>query len=213
MNIEAFNNNDDMGAPFEGFDDHVGLTNAQRTNVHNILGNLGVNTGVIESSGDEGPPIGSPEQAIYNNVGLNRNSETINQVNLVEPSIPNGDVLEDNPPTQINDQYPTSLPDISFNEIQQELPSSPSSQLRERRESFDDINNDNVANVNHVSNPLINTDLLLKALVFGCVFYILSHKESLAMVKKQFKKLSDDNVLLVQMGVFVVVYYVLNLFL
>lgn len=61
----------------------------------------------------------------------------------------------------------------------------------------------------------MDMDLLLKALVFGCLFFILAHNDTRKMLTnasflKSLKlKAGDDNSLLILMGVFVICYIVL----
>ena len=69
-------------------------------------------------------------------------------------------------------------------------------------ESFTDYNGNNLFSVN----------LLLKSLIFGCVFYILSHIDVLALCGKMCGKMSKDNLLLVMTSAFVVIHYILSLF-
>ena len=59
---------------------------------------------------------------------------------------------------------------------------------------------------------LINVDLLLKSLLFACMFYILAHNDSIKLVKKSLGKVSQDNVQLVMMVLYAVLYYIINLF-
>jgi len=62
-----------------------------------------------------------------------------------------------------------------------------------------------------------NSDLLLRSLVFGCVFFILAHNETRMFVVNNINKCcslklkaKDDASLLVLMGLFVVSYFVLS---
>ena len=59
---------------------------------------------------------------------------------------------------------------------------------------------------------LMNLNLLLKSILFGCLFYILAHPNTRSFVAKNiFKKLKKSQYLYVAMVLFIVVYYVLNL--
>jgi len=160
------------------------------------------------------PPQPNPVETFYGGHGYNENAVNVGNVNDAmnvndsmninnvidsENSMNNGNLVNMN-----NSNVNANNGEVSLNANVNEPVNSP---LNMNNEYVDDVDD-----VDEGSSGLINTDLLLKALVFGCVFYILSHKESLAIIKKTFKKLSDDNVLLLQMGVFVVVYYILNLF-
>ena len=59
---------------------------------------------------------------------------------------------------------------------------------------------------------LMNLNLLLKSILFGCLFYILAHPQTRSfMTKNLFKKLKKSQYLYVAMVMFVVIYYVLNL--
>ena len=77
-----------------------------------------------------------------------------------------------------------------------------SSMDHDNLESFADYNGNNIVNVN----------LLLKALIFGCVFYILSHKDVVSWCSSMCGKMTKDNMQLVIMVAFIVIHYVLNLF-
>ena len=58
---------------------------------------------------------------------------------------------------------------------------------------------------------LMNLNLLLKSILFGCLFYILAHPNTRSFVAKNiFKKLKKSQYLYVAMVLFIVVYYVLN---
>lgn len=62
----------------------------------------------------------------------------------------------------------------------------------------------------------LNMDLLLKALVFGCLFFILAHNDTrkmlvnLGFLRSLRLKAGDDNSLLILMGVFIICYMLLS---
>ena len=61
-------------------------------------------------------------------------------------------------------------------------------------------------------NKLMNFNLLLKSILFACLFYILAHPQTRAFITKNvFKKMKKTQYLYVAMVIYVVVYYVLNL--
>ena len=59
---------------------------------------------------------------------------------------------------------------------------------------------------------ILSLDLLLRSVLYACLFFILAHPDTLKMVGKLLKGVSKANLLYVHMLVFAVVYYVLNLF-
>ena len=85
-----------------------------------------------------------------------------------------------------------------------------------------DSDDDKVHEVNNLSdtvegfqNPvsnILNLDLLLRSLLFGCLFYIISHKNTVNMIIK-FTGKNSDNLLLLSSLAFVVLYYLINLIL
>ena len=61
-------------------------------------------------------------------------------------------------------------------------------------------------------NKLMNFNLLLKSILFACLFYILAHPQTRSFITKNvFKKMKKTQYLYVAMVIYVVVYYVLNL--
>jgi len=73
-------------------------------------------------------------------------------------------------------------------------------------------NNQMMNNVVQESENMLNVNLLLKSLLFACLFYILSHESSVKMVKKVVGKMKPDMLNLVMLAVFAVVYYVISMF-
>lgn len=64
------------------------------------------------------------------------------------------------------------------------------------------------------SRQLVNVNLLLKALLFACIFYVLAHPDTYSkVIKKLHKGITKNNGLYVSMVVFGLLYYVLNLLL
>ena len=84
--------------------------------------------------------------------------------------------------------------------------------------------NRNVNKLNSVSiesftdlkdNNLINLNILLKAILFACVFYLLRHNETQKYLYNLLKKtlnLKKNYLLVLLMSLFIVCHYVLNLF-
>ena len=62
------------------------------------------------------------------------------------------------------------------------------------------------------NNNVLKMDLLLRSVLYACLFYLLAHPETLASVSKNIPGVKKANSLLVMMGVFFLVYYILNLF-
>ena len=52
--------------------------------------------------------------------------------------------------------------------------------------------------------------LILESCLFGCLFYIVSHRKFSDLIKKVVGKMSKDNIDLVLMFVFLVLYYLIN---
>jgi len=52
--------------------------------------------------------------------------------------------------------------------------------------------------------------LILESCLFGCLFYIVSHNKFSDLFKKAFGKVSKDNMNIVLMFVFLVIYYLIN---
>lgn len=72
--------------------------------------------------------------------------------------------------------------------------------------------NNNIIEYNLGSRKLLSLDLLLRSVLYACLFYILAHPDTFKLVGKVLKKVSKSNLLYVHMVVFGVVYYLLNLF-
>lgn len=73
-------------------------------------------------------------------------------------------------------------------------------------------NNNNIIEYNTGMGKILSLDLLLRSVLYACLFFILAHPDTLKMVGKLLKGVSKANLLYVHMLVFAVVYYVLNLF-
>ena len=52
--------------------------------------------------------------------------------------------------------------------------------------------------------------LILESCLFGCLFYIVSHNKFSDLFKKAFGEVSKDNMNIVLMFVFLVIYYLIN---
>lgn len=236
-NIEAFNMDNDIGAPLiEGFADHPdnGSGNSGG-NMGESSGSMNENSncsnklkGACNPNNDQSDPCmwnGTENKCVDNTMGGNSGTDT-------NPSCDTYQTVEDcnntagrcmikdgvcvdkqnssdgNSMNGFNDYNPEMN-----NDSQNDEPDSNADQ--DTMENFyGDYENEVSNNVNNASSSgsIVNVDLLLKSLVYGCVFYILAHPETMAVVRKLFKKISNDNLLLVHMVVFVVVYYVFSLF-
>ena len=73
-------------------------------------------------------------------------------------------------------------------------------------------NNNNIIEYNTGMGKILSLDLLLRSVLYACLFFILAHPDTLKMVGKLLKGVSKANLLYVHMLVFALVYYVLNLF-
>jgi hypothetical protein len=83
----------------------------------------------------------------------------------------------------------------------------------ESNEGFQGNDEEEIYTVNNNVNRFFSFDLLLRSLLYACLFYILAHPDTSAfLTKRLFKTLAKSNVLYVLMTVFLVVYYLLNLF-
>lgn len=83
-------------------------------------------------------------------------------------------------------------------------------EIGEKGDSCDDVVESfkNLQNMNN--NKVINR--ILKALLFGCLFYILNHKDSHRMITNIVKKQKYENMLIITSAIFCVSYYILNIF-
>jgi hypothetical protein len=77
----------------------------------------------------------------------------------------------------------------------------------ETTEEFSNMNNLNL----NMGRSLWSLDLLLKAVLFACLFYVLSHSKTRATVSRNLVS-GKENGTYVLMLVFALVYYLLNLF-
>ena len=73
-------------------------------------------------------------------------------------------------------------------------------------------NNNNTIEYHTGSKNLLSLDLLLRSVLYACLFYVLSHPDTYKLVGKLLKHVSKGNLIYVHMAVFAVVYYILNLF-
>ena len=73
-------------------------------------------------------------------------------------------------------------------------------------------NNNNTIEYQTGSKNLFSLDLLLRSVLYACLFYVLSHPDTYKLVGKLLKRVSKGNLIYVHMVVFAVVYYILNLF-
>ena len=68
------------------------------------------------------------------------------------------------------------------------------------------------AGSNLTLDKLMNFNLLLKSILFACLFYILAHPQTRSFITRNlFKKMKKSQYLYVAMVIYVVVFYVLNL--
>lgn len=73
-------------------------------------------------------------------------------------------------------------------------------------------NNNNTIEYHTGAKNLLSLDLLLRSVLYACLFYVLSHPDTYKLVGKLLKRVSKANLIYVHMVVFAVVYYILNLF-
>ena len=66
--------------------------------------------------------------------------------------------------------------------------------------------------VNMPNKNVLDLNLLLKSLLFACLFYILAHGDTTKMIKPIVGKLGNKNMDIVLMVLFVILYYVISLF-
>ena len=66
--------------------------------------------------------------------------------------------------------------------------------------------------VNMPNKNMLDLNLLLKSLLFACLFYILAHSDTTKMIKPVVGKLGSKNMDIVLMLLFVVCYYIINMF-
>ena len=78
------------------------------------------------------------------------------------------------------------------------------------KENFQNEFNNNEFTVRYGNN--FHLDLVLRSLLYACVFYLLANPDTLQFVCKKVPGVKKSNSLLVMMVVFFVVYYVLNQF-
>ena len=75
-------------------------------------------------------------------------------------------------------------------------------------EQFSNMNNNNMNNV--AGRSLWSLDLLLKSILFACLFYVLGHSKTRTFVSKNIVR-GKENGAYVLMAVFAVLFYLLNL--
>ena len=73
-------------------------------------------------------------------------------------------------------------------------------------------NNNNTIEYHTGSKKYFSLDLLLRSVLYACLFYVLSHRDTYKLVGKLLKRIPKGNLIYVHMAVFAVVYYLLNLF-
>ena len=91
-------------------------------------------------------------------------------------------------------------------------------QLNRMKNGFKQLQNkvkESDSNENFVNMPdknILDLNLLLKSLMFACLFYILAHGDTTKMIKPIIGKLGNKNMDIVLMVLFVILYYVISLF-
>ena len=73
-------------------------------------------------------------------------------------------------------------------------------------------NNNNTIEYQTGTKSYLSLDLLLRSVLYACLFFVLAHPDTFKFLGKLLKKVSKSNLLYVHMVVFAVVYYLLNLF-
>lgn len=224
-NIEAFNMDNDIGAPLiEGFQNNIQCSDF----------NQDICESRTDSQGNGCEYVNETCQAKSTDIGAGQDSQTTPCTELDAKECPqglqdsrcawDGTKCMDRPSQTTGGAGGANGGGAGFTDYNPEMNTEPSNNEPDMdnrqndsqdaiEQFYGDYENDGTNNVGGGnSRNLVNVDLLLKSLVYGCVFYILAHPETMAVVRKLFKKISNDNLLLVHMGVFVVVYYVFSLF-
>ena len=82
----------------------------------------------------------------------------------------------------------------------------------DNNEIVENFQNNNTIEYHTGSKKYLSLDLLLRSVLYACLFYVLSHRDTYKLVGKLLKHVSKGNLIYVHMAVFAVVYYILNLF-
>ena len=124
-------------------------------------------------------------------VGENNDNEDENDEENNDGDEENNDDDEENTDNEDDDEVPTTTTGI---------------------ETFFGGKIENFAN--GTSNTLLSSNVLLKALMMSCLFYVLAHNDTRKyLVKNIFKSIGDKYYLFGAMVIFFVLYYLINLFL
>ena len=82
----------------------------------------------------------------------------------------------------------------------------------DNNEIVENFQNNNTIEYHTGSKKYFSLDLLLRSVLYACLFYVLSHRDTYKLVGKLLKRVPKGNLIYVHMAVFAVVYYLLNLF-
>lgn len=82
----------------------------------------------------------------------------------------------------------------------------------DNNEIVENFQNNNTIEYHTGSKNLLSLDLLLRSVLYACLFYVLSHRDTYKLVGRLLKKVPKGNLIYVHMAVFALVYYLLNLF-
>ena len=63
-----------------------------------------------------------------------------------------------------------------------------------------------------IQDRVLNLNLLLKSLLFACLFYIVAHQDTKTYLLKNLKFLKGFDYLIVSMVIYFVCYYILSIF-
>ena len=123
----------------------------------------------------------------------------------------NGQVVDT--PTNMDTTLTRDIPDTTTN-MDTQLTRDTIPEQVSNYEGFQGNNMvDNVVNnLVETQQNLIDINLLLKSLLFACLFYILSHDDTVKMLKQFIGKLSQEHQRFSMMALFAISYYVINMF-
>ena len=82
----------------------------------------------------------------------------------------------------------------------------------DNNEIVENFQNNNTIEYHTGSKKYLSLDLLLRSVLYACLFYVLSHRDTYKLVGRLLKKVPKGNLIYVHMAVFALVYYLLNLF-
>jgi DNA mismatch repair ATPase MutL len=123
---------------------------------------------------------------------------------------------EENNEEEGGESLPTTNSDIDQNEEENNEEENNEEEEEEDNE-VGQLNFTGSMNIEHFSGQnvrerLLSLNLLLKSLLFACLFYIIAHPDTKAVVLKNIKFLKRADYLVVSMVIFFICYYILSIF-